>query len=74
MSVLFSYSIEAGINTLRLDLEKKMNHRWEYIEGKISALDAKVSMSDNHLATETEAMKQLTKEAQNNVREMRVDE
>ena len=50
--------IEASVHTLRGDLEKKMNHRWEFIEGKISAVESKVGLVENNVSADVEALRQ----------------
>ena len=50
--------IEASVQTLQADLEKKMNHRWEFIEGKISAVESKVGIVENNVGADVDALRQ----------------
>ena len=49
--------LEASISVLRVDMEKKMNNRWEYIEGKISNVEAKLGGIDSGVQSDIQSLK-----------------
>lgn len=61
--------IETSLSALRADLEKKMNNRWEFIEGKISGLASKLGAVGGDVATEIEALKKFATSENTNMKE-----
>ena len=51
--------VEASLDVLRIELEKKMNTRWEYIEQEISTVKANAGLLENSVAAETAQLEKL---------------
>jgi hypothetical protein len=60
--------VEASMNTLRLELEKKMNNRWEYMEGKVAALESRIGVVESNSAEEVAELQRTVAKTKEEVR------